>query len=181
MILRLIPEIPVGANVRELERESMIAASRASARRRWIVRTGLMLGVSAIVLVVLVVGRRDRMAIDEAVRAMDRPVAALQAEIDALGQLPARMPEVPSRVAIAYASDLMREYARTATEPVIVASTARRALILQRDGNAVVIYHEGKVRQEWWSRERFINAWQAQEARIKNWEQERRSQPPRLP
>ena len=175
MLLQIAPELRAAAL------HSPVTTSRLRARRRWIVRGSVSLTLSAALIVLIVVLRRDQVAVDDCLRAMSRPMAALQAEVDSLGQLPAVVPDVSSRVRLSYASDLVREYARETTGPVIIASSATRPLVLGNDGNGVLIYQDGKIRCEWWSRVRFVREWHAQSACIREWDQQRRAAPPRLP
>ena len=180
MIFQATPHLPAGMSAGELERDLMIAATKVNLRRRWILRSSLTLLVTSAVLVLLVFLRADRTVIHEVLKSLDHSVRGLQTEIDALGQLPAVLPEA-TRGDLAYASPLVREYARQASESVIVASTASRSLVMQSNGNGVIIYQGQKVRREWVSGRQFLSAWQAQEARIKKWNQERRSAAPILP
>lgn len=175
MLLRIAPQVRAAAL------DSRVTTSRLRARRRWIIRGSVSLTLSAALLVLVVLLRRDQMTVDDCLRAMSRPMAALQAEVDSLGQLPAVIPDASSRIQLSYVSDLVREYAREATGPVIIASSATLPLVLGSDGNGVLIYEDGKIRCEWWSRVRFVREWHAQSARIRAWDQQRRAVPPQLP
>jgi hypothetical protein len=175
MLLQIMPP------VRATGLEMAIAANRTRARRRWIIRATLSLSFSAAVLILLVILQRDQMAISDCLQSMSRPLAALQAQVDDLGQLPAVCPDVPARTQFSYAPDLVREYARESTGPVIVGSSATQPLLLGSDGNGVLIYEDGQLRCEWWSRVSFVREWQAQNVRIRKWDQQRHAAPPQLP
>lgn len=179
MLLRAAPN--TGTKGQHLEQELHIAAQRVRARRRWIVKAAVSLSLSSTLLIILVVLQRDRMAINDLMRSLDRPLAVFQTQIDELGQLPATFPDVPARLGIVYASDLVREYAREATGPVIIANSDTTPLILRSDGNGVVIYEKGTIRSEWWPRTQFVHEWLAQSAHIRKWDQTRRAQLPQLP
>jgi hypothetical protein len=179
MILSMVPSSFVGTG--DLERDLMIAASKAQARRRWVLRTSLMLVFSAAVLAGLIVERRDRWMIQEVTRAMTPAVTALQASTNDLGQLPASVPDVPLRIRLAYASNLAREYARATGGPVIIANTPVRDLVFRRDGKGVIIYENGKIHAQWISAVDFLGQWKRQEALIRAWDEGRRLTPPVLP
>jgi hypothetical protein len=102
-------------------------------------------------------------------------------QIDQFGQLPASLPDVPERLGLSYVPDVVREYTREATQPVIIGSSVPHELILGGEGNSVLIYDRGKVRCEWWPRTRFVSTWHAQSARIQQWDLARRATPPQLP
>lgn len=181
MLLQIAPQAG-SAKARSLDQELVIMANnRSKTRRRFIFRAVASLSLSAVVLVLLVCMRRDRLTISDNVRSLERPVAALQAQIDSLGQLPSTIPAVPDRLGLAYANDTVREYAREATGPVLIGNAATQPLILGDDGHAVLIYEAGKVRCEWWARSRFVNEWLAQSARIREWDLHRQAAPPQLP
>ncbi len=178
MLIHVVPQSSAGIRT---EQEWMGSAIRIQARRHWIVRTAAMLIVSACALLLLVFAQRDRATRGDLMRSMQTTATALQAQANELGQLPAQLPDVPSRVAIAYASDLVREYAHVATGPVIVASGPRTRLILQSDGCPVILYEHGKVTTAWWSRAKLLGEWIDQEQHIKAWDQQRKMSAPRLP
>lgn len=179
MLLRAVPRL--GVKPRGRDHDWVISANRARARQRWIVRATLSLVLSAALLFLIVCVQRDRMAISESIASVDRPVAALQTQVEQLGQLPAAVPDIAGRAAFVYAPDEVRRYARDAEGAVIVGTSATQHLILRSDGNAVVIYEGGRLRTEWWTRARLARELHAQEVRINKWDRQLRSQPPRLP
>lgn len=181
MILRLTPADIQADPYPDANQDSLIVAGRVHARRRWITRTALALLASAVALCLVVVVNRDRDTVNGTLRSSAPFITALQGQIDALGQLPVELPVVATRLSLAYVDDLTREYAKTAREPVIIATSRGAPLVLGSNGNLVILYEQGKVRQEWWNRLDFVNAWQVQETRIKAWEAARRAANPCLP
>jgi hypothetical protein len=181
MVFRVAPQMPFDTHVGlpELEREFMIAATRAHLKRQWIFRSSLVLGLTSAVLVFLVVVRADRMITNGVEHSLGRTVTALQGDVDRLGQLPAVLPEGSS--ALVYANGLTREYARTTTGPVIVSWTGLYSLTLRSSGYGVVVYQGGKVRHAWLTATEFARERRAQEDRVQSWDEQRRSAPPVLP
>ncbi len=181
MIPMLAPAEARGKFTLDVHGNLLNSASRTQARRRWIFRTSLLLALSAALLCSIVFVRRDRMTVNDNMRAMDAVVLELQSRVDVLGQLPLSLPVTAGSAKLVYAPGIVREYAREAPEAVIVASTPRIPLVLSSDGSPVVLYERGKVRREWWTRPQFVAAWQEQETRVKRWEQKRRATLPVLP
>lgn len=174
-------ESGVGTKTTSLVPGSVIATPRLHARRKWIVRASLSLSISALVLVFLVIVRRDKMTIDECMRSMARPVGTLQAQVDSLGRLPASIPESSKTLGLRYADDLVRHYAQQAGEPVIIASSPAIPLILRDNGRGVILIQDGRVWQEWWTASEFSKQERAQEARLRSWDRQRRALLPQLP
>lgn len=163
------------------EQDLLFAASKVQNRRRWIIRTALFLGTSSILLCTLVAFRRDQSTVRDSLAAMAPIVRQLQADTDALGQLPAALNGSGPFRDMAYVTELAREYANATKSSCIVAYSVRIPLVLGADGCIVLISEAGKVRQEWWSRIDLHNALQSQDTRIRAWELARRSTRPQLP
>lgn len=180
MLLKAVPKARAGENW-DSSGDMIIAASRIQARRRWVFRTALLLSVSAMALCLLVAVRRDQMTKFEQMRSIEPVVAALQTQVTRLGQLPATLPDMPSRAQLSYAPEVVRDYAKATSEPVIVACTARQSLVVLKDGNCVVLLEDGELRAEWWDRLDFVAAWTAQTSRVDAWEEARRQSLPNLP
>lgn len=161
--------------------EERIVESKARARRRWIIRTALLLLTTSAMLFGLVTWRRDSMRITGSLQAIERPIAALQIKIDQLGRLPAILPEFEGSLIESYAGAADRFYAINSSKPSIVAVSGRIPVILGEDGRCVIIYDRGKVYSEWMKQGRFEAAMQSQWDLIQAFEQQRRSRPPALP
>lgn len=178
MLLWMAPQTGLKAGLGQTD---VVTACRLQARRRWLIRAGVSLTLSSLLLVLFVCLQRDRMTVRSCLRNMERHVVALQAEVSELGQLPAELPASSSRFTLVYASDLVREYARQVQEPVIVGHSAVQPLMLGHDGHGVLIYENGTVRSEWWPRPKLLGQWQAQSLRIRDWDFRRHLTPPELP
>lgn len=179
MTMRATPEL--AARARALGPESVLLTSRRAARRKWIARASLSLSLTSIVLVCLVVLRRDKMTIDECMRLTHRSAVALQAQLESLGQLPACLPESSTAAGLQYADDLARHYALQTGEKIIVASSPTIPLILHDSGRCVILVEDGQVHQEWWSVTEFHKRKNAQDARARAWDRQRRIPLPDLP
>lgn len=159
--------------------DQRILSSKARTRRRWAIRTALMLLVSAAVLCLFVMWRRDQAAVETFTRSLVPTLAALQGRIDALGWLPAVPPKL--QPGYSYVSDGERFFAMSVPEPVIIGASPPLSLFLQADGRLVIIYESGKVRSQWLTLAEFESALLKQQDRMKAFEQERDSRPPVLP
>lgn len=183
LTLGRIQEAPFGISAHSLSLPDriLLKSSQAVHRRRWILRSSILLLVSAGLITFLVMKRRDDMAVRGLLRSLDKSVLALQAQVDALGQLPARLPETNTTLQIAYATDAQRAYAREADRPVIIATTPWLGRVTASEGAGVILYEHGKVWREWWTRPRLLGEWRAQEDRIRAFDRERREAVPVLP
>jgi hypothetical protein len=153
--------------------------SKISARRRWAIRTTLMLFLTAVVLCLLVIWVRDRNTVSASLRVLDPPIKALRDRVSALGVLPAVLPE--SKLQLYYASPAERFYAMNSREPVIIAATLKISLLLRENGRCVIIYEKGAVHSEWIPESRFLSQWDEQRKRIEDFQAKIRSRPPELP
>ncbi len=178
----MIRELRVGTPgpFREADRgaDERLLAGRARARRRWAIRTSLILLLTAATLCIFVTWRRDRMTVAWRLLSLKPAVATLQQRIDKFGMLPS---VVPGLEKCYYASDSERFYAMNAAEPVIIAYQPRTHLMLRDNGRAVIIYEGGTVRQEWLPETGFRGTWRQQQERMKIFEEKMRSRPPELP
>ena len=162
--------------------DERIVESKVRARRRQVFRTIILLGLSAAMLCGFVIWRRDSLLVKSALENAEKePVSALQAKIDALGLLPASIPETHRGSLQSYAGDADRFYAMNADEPVIVGVSSPVTLILRPNGRYVIIYDKGKVHAEWLSLRDYDKAVEAQMARMKLFEDKRQARPPVLP
>jgi hypothetical protein len=180
MIFHFTPYMPAGTGTGELERDLM-AATRFSLRRWRIIQTSLMLLLTSAVLVLLVVLRADRATIAGALGSLNPVVKALQTDVKSLSQLPSALPQdlgekKPKGLTYLAAEESVREYAKAATGPVIIAWSGWLPLVWG-DGYGVIVYDNDNhtVRSEWMTSKQFLKAREAQKARIKEWEQQQRS------
>lgn len=181
MITRLAPESPADFQHMPGVPEVMALAKKADVRRRWVIRTSLTLALSSVLLTLVVVVQRDRSTVAEFTRSLDRSASALQTIVNSLGRLPLAAPESLSKAGLSYASAVQIEFARRTDQPVIVAATAKRSLLLGEDGHGVLIYEKGKVRAAWLPRPRFVAEYVAQQERVNKFEEARESIAPNLP
>jgi hypothetical protein len=159
--------------------DERVLASRVRARRRWVIQTGLFLMATALLLVLLVVWRRDSLSIATLLYTYEAPAAALQGRLDELGTLPAAVPDPHGEIIASYAGDAERFYAAHIDDPVIIAISRPVRLKLREDGRAVILHEGGKLRIEWMPTSRIGEAMQAQLDAMRAFEQQR--QPPQLP
>ena len=168
-----------GAMVNASGAERLASEGRASGRRRWVVRSGLMLGLTSIIgFVLIVVDRNSRTQLDSVERLVDVS-AKLQERVNALGFLPRTLPEQPPVPMLYPAADL--SFAINAQAPVIIGYSEQIPLIMQGSGRAVLTYHEGKIGREWMTNQEFVRAYLDQESREEAFQQERAASPPNLP
>ncbi|UCD28931.1 MAG: hypothetical protein JSV03_00150 [Planctomycetota bacterium] len=158
--------------------DQSLPVNKRRARRRWIIRTGLMLSLTAFLLFFFVTWRRDQLGIDASLRSLDLPVTILQNKIDTLGWLPTTLPELGNNY---YASDAERYFAMNTTEPVIIATTKPTHLILREDGLCAITYHKGKISSKWIPLSEFRLIWHSQERKMEEFEEKQHSKPPIIP
>lgn len=156
-------------------------AHRMQTRRLWVFRSVMILSISAVLLCFLVMWRRDKLTVAGWLRALAKPVATLQAQVDDLGRLPASELELAENSLEFYASDADRYYASQVTQPVIIAYTYPIQRLMSENGRVVVIYDQGKIETQWMTASHFNGVWEAQEAAIEAFEQHRRRRLPHLP
>ena len=183
----MIDELRVGTNRPARDTggivDQRVVESRIRARRRWVLRTTLMLVLTAGILCLLVMWRRDETTVASCLALLDAPVSALQRSVEKYGWLPAGLPE-PAAAALEggyYASNIERFYAMNTSEPVIIAFGRSVPLILGRDGRGVIEYHQGKVSRKWLSLTGFQRAWLKQEEQMRAFQEKVKSGPPPLP
>lgn len=180
MIFQALPRIPVSLSAQNMERDFAFASAKADLRRQWVVRTTLALALTSIMIVGLIVLRADQDTINTILKSLDQRAVALQAEVNALGQLPAALPG-DHRLRVIYVDSIAREYAKSTTAPVIVARTALAQPTIRANGRGVIFYENGRIRHTWLTAQEFDAAWEAQEAAISLWNLERRITAPILP
>ncbi len=183
---QVIQGVPLGgsrpSSLVEDDLDNYIHVRRARSHRRWVIRASLSLVLTAAILCIVVIVRRDQMTVTTDMAALANAQKALQVKIDAWGRLPAAravLPELPK--GHFYIDDSERFYAMHATEPVIVAAAPQTLLTLRSDGHCVIIYEQQKVRTEWMTRADFVAARRTQLNRLKAFRALRRSIPPDLP
>lgn len=170
---------PIGQATETMKQH--VSASKARARRRWVIRTTVTLTLTAALLFLFVTWRRDQMTIESSLRKFNDPVKVLQNKVDTLKTLPALLPELKEPMGAYYASDAERQYAMHTTEPTIIAVGKPIHLILLKDGQCVIIYHQGKVSSKWMPTAEFYHDWRIQEQKLTAFEKELFSKPPVLP
>jgi hypothetical protein len=189
-----VPRVP-----RETRRvvEDLVSASKARARRRWVIRSVSLLGVTSVILCALLVWRRNEAARTSVHRDLVPAVAALQERIDSLGILPATPPpsdaaspapslpplDVLPKVFEGYAPQdpVQRQFAMNASDPVIIAWSRPIHLFLQADGRWVVLYANKRVSSTWMTNRAFRTAQLDHMRRLVEFEKERSRRPVELP
>ena len=161
--------------------EERVVESKVVARRRQVLRTGLLLLTTSVMLCGFITWRRDCLRIDISRQAMERPLSALQKRIDELGRLPAVVPEFEDSLIESYASSADRFYAMNSSKPTIVAISNLVPVFMGQDGRCVIIYDQGKVYSEWMPRRRFETAMEVQWAATRAFEKMQHDRPPVLP
>lgn len=181
---RVIPEVPpTSVRCPELFPASLadqVLATKLRARRRWAARTALCLGLTGVLLVLMLVWKRDTAVQSGWMRSADRSAAALQAHLDQTGLLPATLPQTDSR-AFNYASYYDRYYAQRVSRPVIIALSPALSLNLWADGRSVILYENGKVCAQWMTIAEFNAAYFGQIRDQERFEKERLNRAPLLP
>lgn len=188
----VVPEVQVGSPRLSATSAPPVAhwaqEARARERRRWIVRTLLVLFVTFLALCLFVVWERDRMMVQGSLGIVDESVRLLQQRYDEFGYLPVAPPMAgdpePLLSSMYYASSRERFYAHQVSGPVIIAFTPVRTSIPQvlgPSGRCVIIFEDGHLRSTWMSVSEFHGAWQRQQQHMIAFEQDRATQPPELP
>lgn len=162
--------------------DQLVLASKAKARRRWMIRSGLMLTVTAVIGFAVVVMDRNNRTRQSFLDQIKVPAAALESSLAMLGDLPAVIPQHAHVDILRYdAPDSLRAYATSTTEPTIIGYTAPITLIIQPAGRAVLLYHAGKIERRWMNERDFRLAIIAQHERLEAYDSERSARPPNLP
>lgn len=153
---------------------------RVRARRFWAIRSSLLLVTSAVLLCIFVMWRRDSFDRNLMLQDLRTRVAALQAQIDELGVLPASLPpqleDLPS-----YANAADRFFALNSETPTVIGFTRPRSLMLRQDGRCVILYKRGQVSVVWVTESEFRRQIREQQERMTAFEKERHARPPELP
>jgi hypothetical protein len=138
-----------------------------------------MLCLTAVVLCLFVIWGRDQSTASAILKLLEPAVKDLGERRNALGVLPASLPQLGIKVP--YASNAERFYAMNSKEPVIIAYTAPVNQLLRQNGRGIIIYQNGKVWSEWISEGEFLRRLHAQQRSMEAFEASVRSRPPELP
>jgi hypothetical protein len=180
----IVPEVPLRARgfsiAWQCELDDRILANKTRARRRWVLRTGLVLGITSLLLIGLLAWRQDAVALLEHNWTAQRSCEAVQAHLDRTGLLAAALPSGTSP-GFMYASYADRFYAQRAARPFIIAASPEAALNLRPHGRSVIVYENGKVHVEWMTVGAFADACLAQTRDAEAFERHRLAQPVVLP
>ncbi|MGQ9650386.1 MAG: hypothetical protein ACUVXJ_09775 [Phycisphaerae bacterium] len=160
--------------------------SKARARRWWAIRSSTVLIFMAVALCFLVIWHRDRNLARRLLASLDPVVKELQVKTDALGVLPAYVPDPApigqARFSFAYTfSADERQFAIDSGEPCIMAYTSLIRLLLHRDGRCVICHHKGQIRAVWMAESDFQRQMLRQNQLVEQFQARRRSEPVRLP
>jgi len=158
--------------------DEQVVASKARARKRWIVRTTVVLLGAFVVFFLVVTLQRDAVHRDTVLGSSVKLCSELQASLDIWQRLPARVSALGQSY---YASAIERQYAKQTLEPMIVVAFNTTQLMLRQDGRCVIVYEKGKVRPEWLALDEFRTRWAQQREKVRAFEKEWRSRPPQLP
>ncbi len=180
--MQMTQPLPLGTVGRQMPGgiDQRVEESRARARRRWIFRTSAFLFLTSILLVLLVLWRRDSMQVQVATSSMYRPCKAIQARVNELGVLPAVVEEDLGR-GVLYAGDTERFYAVNAGRPAIVAAGPIIDLILHRNGRCVILYDQGRLSVRWMTTPEYAQAVERQRHDMQAFYDARRARPPQVP
>ena len=179
----LIPQVPrreeLGRPAIRPDVQERLDLSRTTARRRWIIRTGVMLFLTGAILFMIVTVQRDRTAASDTLRVLVPLQRELSAQMARLGQLPADLPEqFQQGSSCAYAGTGERLLIRDGSYSgaVLVASTPRIRQVLRPDGYAVLIWDRGALEIRWLTLTQYVRQVRQQEADIRELEQRHRAQ-----
>ncbi len=161
--------------------QELAMASKTRARRRWAMRSVLLLAFTAVVLCGLLIWRRNQATQTEFHRQLAPTVAALQERINALGTLPVTPPTREFLNTYTPADAVERQFALNASEPVMIGWTAGIHLFLQEDGRWVIFYSGGKVSCTWMTQSAFRTAQVEQMRRVNEFQEQRSRRPVELP
>jgi hypothetical protein len=184
VVLRAVPEFPLKAGdwpaTRTANPGDRIWVRRAQARRRWALRSGLLLGITGVVITLLIIWRRDTVAMQDVSWTTERACQAIQAHLDKTRLLPDALPKgTPPE--FAYLSYADRFYAQHETRPVILAASPAVALKFRPNGRCVIYYDRGRVYAQWMTTSAFTDAWMTQLDSAAQFEHQRRAQPVTVP
>jgi hypothetical protein len=184
VVLHAVPDLPL----RDRDLSAVLSpglvdrvlASKAQARRRWAARTGLLLSLTGVLLLILFIWQRDVVTIRDLTWSAEQSCRAIQGNLNDVGLLPAALPAAKP-YNFAYLSYADRFYAQHVSHPVIVAVSPEVPLKLHSNGRSVIILDNGRVHVEWMAAGDFAKAWLAQTADAEQFEQQRRVRAVELP
>jgi hypothetical protein len=156
---------------------------RIQERRNWVTRSFTSLIVFGLVVLSVILVRRDRLARDRYVEALAQYVTALNEKLDKQRRegwnplmLPAEWDVSHVRPAppvsldfYRYCDDTLRQFAQSRNEPTLIAwSEQSIPMTVSSDGRPVAIYEkkEGKVRAEWLAEGEFKHRLDEQQAAL---------------
>jgi hypothetical protein len=140
---------------------SRSAERRARERRTWVARTATTLIVLSLLLITVLIVRRDRLYKSQILESLEAYVTALNVQLgrspylplvwDVAGVPPQPMPFARFEHARDAVRDLarMRDSARIKSEPTIIAWSQVLPIVLGADGRAVAVYEKGTAHVEW--------------------------------
>ncbi len=153
---------------------------RARERQRWAARSGTSLIVFGLVVLGVILVRRDRNVRTEWIDSLRAYVAVLNATLEKQRRenwdrpmLPAdwNVSGVPSQPIpfryFRYYDDAIRMLAQTSEEPVIIGWPEQpQEMMIGSTGRAVAIYEKGSIRVEWLKESEFTHRFEAQQKRV---------------
>jgi hypothetical protein len=158
--------------------QAVRSANKARARKRWAIRSMVLLTLSAVCIIAIVYLRRDQTIKQVRLNQMADISKDLQKKVDKWGVLPFSLPELERGN---YASRQIRSYALRAEEPVIIGYSRKISLFFQADGRTVLFYDDGQIRSEWMREPAFRDYLLNQEERREAFEEALHAEPPELP
>jgi hypothetical protein len=161
--------------------DQRVTRSKARTRKHSILRTALLLLVTALVICFSLIWRAETARVRAIQASLDAPISAIQARFDELGFLPATLDAQSLRTFESYAGYSDRFYAINSGEPAIIATTGSVPLLLRPNGRYVVVFHHGKLHTEWLTTAQYRDAMQNQLDSMHAFEERLRSRPPELP
>lgn len=149
-----------------------VVAGKTRARRRWAVRTGLILGASGVLLFGLLVWRYDTSELNSSLWNAERLAESIQTHLDRTGLLPGALP-ADLASGFAYASYADRFYAERADRPCIVATSPHVALSLRPNGCSAIVYTHGQVQVQWMTNAELVAAYATQQREAEEFDRRR--------
>ena len=115
----------------------------------------LPLGLAAVGLIFIVGWQRDAIRKKQARQHVQQYLEPLQKYVDQHGTLPLIYPRFPDQQVAAgarrftYVSQAVARWARAADRPVLVGYGPSTRLFFRTSGRAVILYHNGQLREDW--------------------------------
>lgn len=151
--------------------EQRAVRSKTRVRRRQLARSALLLLLSATMLCGMVIWRRDNIRLTATQAMLAKPMGTIQARVDQFGSLPGDLRSADLPGIASYAGVADRFYAVHSGDAAIIAFSNKVPLILRPSGRYVIVYHQGRLFNEWRTEREFNRAMHEQAERMAAFEQ----------